>query len=64
LCIIKFYSGGYKADEETVQNLIFFRFAHSIFEPLWNRRYIDCIQITAAESIGIEHRGHPMRRLV
>ncbi len=43
--------------KETVQNLIFFRFSNNIFEPLWNRRYIDNIQITVAESIGIEHRG-------
>ncbi len=43
--------------KETVQNIIFFRFSNSIFEPLWNRRYIDNIQITAAEDIGIEHRG-------
>jgi glucose-6-phosphate 1-dehydrogenase len=43
--------------KETVQNIIFFRFANSIFEPLWNRRYIDHIQITVAEDIGIENRG-------
>jgi glucose-6-phosphate 1-dehydrogenase len=43
--------------KETVQNLIFFRFSNNIFEPLWNRRYIDNVQITVAESIGIEHRG-------
>ncbi len=43
--------------KETVQNIIFFRFANSIFEPLWNRRYIDHVQITVAESLGIEHRG-------
>ena len=43
--------------KETVQNIIFFRFANSIFEPLWNRRYIDNVQITVAEDIGIEHRG-------
>lgn len=42
---------------ETVQNIIFFRFGNSIFEPLWNRRYIDHIQISVAEDIGIEHRG-------
>ena len=44
--------------KETVQNIIFFRFANSIFEPLWNRRYIDNVQITVAENIGIEHRGN------
>lgn len=43
--------------KETVQNILFFRFANSIFEPLWNRRYIDHVQITVAESIGIENRG-------
>lgn len=43
--------------KETVQNIIFFRFSNSIFEPLWNRRYIDNVQITVAEDIGIESRG-------
>lgn len=43
--------------KETVQNILVFRFANGIFEPLWNRNYIDHIQITAAESIGIEGRG-------
>lgn len=43
--------------KETVQNILMFRFANSIFEPLWNRRYIDHIQITAAETIGVEHRA-------
>lgn len=43
--------------KETVQNILFFRFSNSIFEPLWNRRYIDNVQITVAESLGIEHRG-------
>jgi len=43
--------------KETVQNLLVLRFANSIFEPLWNRNYIDHVQITAAESVGIEHRG-------
>jgi len=43
--------------KETVQNIMFFRFSNSIFEPLWNRRYIDNVQITVAEDIGIEHRG-------
>ncbi len=43
--------------KETVQNILFFRFANSIFEPLWNRRYIDHIQITVAESLGIENRA-------
>ncbi|MFQ5712707.1 MAG: glucose-6-phosphate dehydrogenase [Candidatus Scalinduaceae bacterium] len=43
--------------KDTVQNIIFFRFANSIFDPLWNRRYIDHVQITVAEDIGVEHRG-------
>ena len=43
--------------KETVQNIIFFRFANSIFEQLWNRRYINHIQITVAEDIGVENRA-------
>lgn len=43
--------------KETVQNLLVFRFANAIFEPVWNRNYIDHVQITAAESVGIEHRA-------
>ncbi|MBM3811881.1 MAG: glucose-6-phosphate dehydrogenase [Acidimicrobiia bacterium] len=43
--------------KETVQNILAFRFGNGIFEPLWNRRYISHIQITAAESIGVEGRG-------
>ncbi len=43
--------------KETVQNLLVFRFANSIFEPLWNRQYIDNIQITNAETVGVEGRG-------
>ncbi|MFA6175960.1 MAG: glucose-6-phosphate dehydrogenase [Phycisphaerae bacterium] len=43
--------------KETVQNILMFRFANSIFEPLWNRNYIDHIQITIAESLGVEGRG-------
>jgi glucose-6-phosphate 1-dehydrogenase len=43
--------------KETVQNLLVFRFANSIFEPLWNRQYIDHVQITNAEAIGVEGRG-------
>ena len=41
----------------TVQNLLAFRFGNGIFEPLWNRRYVSQVQITAAESIGVEGRG-------
>ena len=43
--------------KETVQNIMVFRFANSVFEPIWNRRYVDHVQITAAESVGIENRG-------
>lgn len=43
--------------KETVQNVLALRFANSIFEPIWNRRYVDHIQITVAESLGVEHRG-------
>ncbi|MDQ2817764.1 MAG: glucose-6-phosphate dehydrogenase [Candidatus Eremiobacteraeota bacterium] len=43
--------------KETVQNILVFRFANGIFEPIWNRRYVDNVQITVAESLGIESRG-------
>jgi glucose-6-phosphate 1-dehydrogenase len=43
--------------KETVQNLLVLRFANSIFEPVWNRQHVDHVQITAAESVGIEHRA-------
>jgi glucose-6-phosphate 1-dehydrogenase len=43
--------------KETVQNLMVFRFANSIWEPLWNRQYVDSVQITAAETVGVEGRG-------
>ncbi|MHB2025397.1 MAG: glucose-6-phosphate dehydrogenase [Elusimicrobiota bacterium] len=43
--------------KETVQNLLVLRFANGIFEPIWNRRYVDHVQITAAEDLGVEHRG-------
>ena len=43
--------------KETVRNLLVFRFGNGIFEPLWNRRYVDHVQITVAESIGVETRG-------
>jgi glucose-6-phosphate 1-dehydrogenase len=43
--------------KETVQNLMVFRFANGIFEPIWNRRYVDHVQITVAESVGVEGRG-------
>jgi len=43
--------------KETVQNIMVFRFANAVFEPVWNRRYVDHVQITAAESVGVEGRG-------
>ncbi|MBA3654695.1 MAG: glucose-6-phosphate dehydrogenase [Actinobacteria bacterium] len=43
--------------KETVQNVLALRFANTIFEPIWNRRYVDHVQITVAEEIGVEHRG-------
>lgn len=43
--------------KETVQNIMAFRFANSIIDPIWNRRYVDHVQITASETLGVEHRG-------
>jgi glucose-6-phosphate 1-dehydrogenase len=43
--------------KETVQNILALRFANAIFEPVWNRRYVDHVQITVAEPLGVEHRG-------
>ena len=43
--------------KETVQNLMVFRFSNNIIEPLWNRNYVDHVQITASETVGVEHRG-------
>lgn len=43
--------------KETVQNILVFRFANAIFEPVWNRRYVDSVQISALESLGVEHRA-------
>ena len=43
--------------KETVQNLAVFRFGNGLFEPIWNRRYIDSVQITVAETVGVEGRG-------
>ena len=43
--------------KETVQNIMALRFANGLFEPLWNRQHIDHVQITAAETVGVEHRG-------
>ncbi|MCB0172171.1 MAG: glucose-6-phosphate dehydrogenase, partial [Anaerolineae bacterium] len=43
--------------KETVQNMLAFRFANALLEPIWDRRYIDHVQITVAEQVGVEHRG-------
>ncbi len=43
--------------KETVQNVLALRFANAIFEPIWNRQYVDHVQVTVAESLGVEHRG-------
>jgi glucose-6-phosphate 1-dehydrogenase len=43
--------------KETVQNVLVFRFSNNIIEPLWNRNFVDHVQITAAETVGVEHRG-------
>jgi glucose-6-phosphate 1-dehydrogenase len=44
--------------KETVQNLLVFRFANGLFEPIWDRRYIDHVQLTVAETVGVEDRGN------
>jgi len=50
--------------KDTVQNLLVLRFSNGIFEPLWNRNYVDHVQITAAETLGVERRGGFYERLV
>ena len=49
--------------KEPAMDIIFLRFANSIFEPLWNRDRIQCVQITMAENFGVEDRGISMTRL-
>ncbi|MGD9765331.1 MAG: glucose-6-phosphate dehydrogenase, partial [Candidatus Binatia bacterium] len=51
------YRNDHYHGKETVQNLLAFRFANGVQEPLWNRRYIDSVQITVAEEVGVEQRG-------
>ena len=43
--------------KETVQNILVFRFGNTLFEPVWNRHYVEYVEITAAETLGVEHRG-------
>ncbi len=66
--LLKFWTEGqiYRIDhylgKETVQNLLAFRFSNGIFEPLWNHKYIDHIQFTVAETVGVEGRGNYYER--
>jgi len=62
--LLKYYQENqiYRIDhylgKDTVQNIFYFRLGNSIFEPLWNRQYVDYVQVSIAEKIGIEKRGH------
>ncbi len=60
LCILdekQIYRIDHYLGKETVQNIMVFRFGNSVFEPIWNRNYVDHVQITVAETLGIEQRG-------
>ena len=48
--------------KEAVENLLYFRFANTFLEPIWNRNYVDCVQITMAEEFGVQGRGQVLRR--
>ena len=54
---VQIYRIDHYLGKETVQNLLVFRFANGLFEPTWNRRYVDNVQIMVAEDLGIDHRG-------
>jgi glucose-6-phosphate 1-dehydrogenase len=54
---VQIYRIDHYLGKETVQNILAFRFSNAFFEPTWDRRYIDHVQITVAEQVGVEHRG-------
>jgi glucose-6-phosphate 1-dehydrogenase len=56
-CVRARYRIDHYLGKETAQNVLFFRFANTIFEPVWNRRYVDNIQITVTETVDVSHRG-------